>query len=88
MIEVIGWTAGILFAFCGAPQAYLCYKQKHADGVSHLLIWMWLVGETLMQIYVYLKHGLDYPLLVNYWINSIFVMFIIRYKYFPRRNNE
>lgn len=84
MIEVIGWVASFLFAFCGAPQAYKSYKEGHSDGVSGGLIWMWLIGELLMQIYVYLKHGFDMPLLVNYWINTLFVFVIIKFKYFKR----
>lgn len=83
-LELIGWVAGLLFAFCGLPQAIQCYKQGHAKGVSSLFIWMWTVGEVLMQVYVYSKHGLDLPLLVNYWINTLFCIVIIRYKYFER----
>lgn len=85
MIEVLGWVAGLLFAFCGLPQAIKCYKDGHAEGISHLMIWMWCVGEVLMQLYVILQHGWDLPLLVNYWINTFFVIIIIKYKYKPRK---
>jgi uncharacterized protein with PQ loop repeat len=88
IIELIGWTAGILFAFCGLPQAIMCHKQGHAKGVSSVLIWMWLSGEILMTTYVLAKHGLDLPLLVNYAVNTIFVAIIMKYKYFPRSQNE
>ncbi len=85
MIEVIGWIAGLLFAFCGLPQAIQCYKQGHAKGVSSTFILMWLTGEILMQVYVLEKHGFDMPLLVNYWINTIFALVIVRYKYWERK---
>jgi len=85
MIESIGWIAGLLFAFCGLPQSIKSYKDDHSRGISNLFMWMWLVGELLMQVYVYLKHGLDMPLLVNYWINTIFCIVILKYKYWERR---
>ena len=65
MIEVVGWVAGLLFAFCGLPQAIKSYKDGNSDGISYLFIYMWLVGEVLMQFYVISKHGFDMPLLVN-----------------------
>lgn len=85
MIETVGWLAGLLFAFCGLPQTIQCYKQGHSRGVNGLFIWMWLIGEILMQVYVFAKHGLDLPLLVNYWINTIFVLVIVKYKYWERK---
>lgn len=84
MIESIGWLGGLLFAFCGLPQAIQCYRQGHSRGTNSLFIWMWFAGEILMQIYVLVKHGLDLPLLVNYWINTIFVLIIIKFKYWER----
>ncbi len=82
---MVGWTAGLLFAFCGLPQAIQCYKQGHAKGVSSIFILMWLTGEILMQFYVIEKHGFDMPLLVNYWINTIFALIIVKYKYWERK---
>lgn len=87
-MDIIGWIAGLLFAFCGLPQAILSYKQGHSRGISHLMIWMWLIGEVLMMIYVFNKHGLDMPLLVNYWVNTLFVLVIVRYKYWERHQSS
>lgn len=84
MIEIIGWIGSTLFALCGLPQAIQCYKQGHARGVSKLFLWMWLLGEILVQYYVYSKHGMDLPLLVNYWINTVFCLVIARYMYWER----
>lgn len=85
MIEAIGWLGGLLFAFCGAPQALKSYRDGNSDGISHLFLWMWFAGEILMQIYVIGQHGFDMPLLVNYWINTLFAGIIAYYKYKPRR---
>ena len=84
LIEYCGWIAAFMFAFCGLPQARACYIQGHAEGLDKLFIWMWLVGEILYQVYVIGKHGFDYPLLINYWFNTVIVLFIMRYVYWPR----
>ena len=80
MIENIGWTGSMLLALCALPQAYKSVKEGHSRGVSGLFLIMWLLGEILMQIYVGYVHGYDMPLLVNYWINTLFVVIILKYK--------
>ncbi len=85
MIETLGWIAGLLFAFCGLPQSIQAIKEGHAKGVNILFLYMWLIGEILMQVYVIVKHGFDMPLLVNYWINTVFCVIIAKYKHFPRK---
>jgi uncharacterized protein with PQ loop repeat len=78
-IETIGWVASILFALCGLPLAWKAYKTKKSEEPWSFLI-MWFVGEVLMQIYVLVKHGLDLPLLTQYWANTIFLLIVIYYK--------
>lgn len=85
MVEVIGWAAGILFAICSIPQAYKSWKDGKTTGVSPLFLWLWLGGEILSQIYVLLKHGWDMPLLVNYWVNTLFIIIIMKYLYYPKK---
>lgn len=87
-VEIIGWIASILFAVCGAPQAYQSWKDGHSNGVSGAFMWTWLFGEVLMQIYVILQHGMDMILLVQYWANTLFVLLILWYKYRPRSQHE
>jgi uncharacterized protein with PQ loop repeat len=84
-IETIGWIAGILFACCGIPQSFLSYKEGNSKGISHLMIWMWFIGEILMLVYILIKVGQDGPLMLNYILNILSLLFIIRYKYFPRK---
>ena len=83
-VEFIGWSAAILFSICGIPQAVKCYREGRADGMSHLFVWAWFLGEVLMITYVLLKHGFDGPLLTNYVFNIFAILFIMRYLYFPR----
>ncbi len=87
MIEAIGWTAGILFALCGLPQAIQSYKQGHSDGLHSGLLQMWFWGEVLTIAYVYLKHGFDGPLMLNYIANILFLLIIMKYKYRPRQGS-
>lgn len=88
MIDLLGYVGGFLFAFCGLPQAWKSYKDGHSDGVSLMMILMWLSGEILMQLYVYLQHGLDLPLLLNYWVNTVFVFVILKYKIYKRDDGK
>lgn len=83
LIDIIGWTGNLIFAISGIPQAYKSIKQGHARGVSHTMLWLWAVGEILAMIYAYLKL-LPLPLLLNYLVNVISLVIILRYRYFPK----
>lgn len=82
MIDLIGYVGSTLFAFCGAPAAFKCYKDGYTT-MSKLFTWMWFLGEILTIIYVSMKHGLDIPLMWNYCMNIVFILVIFRYMYFP-----
>ena len=84
-MEILGWIAGILFAFCGLPQAVKSYKDKHSKGLSSYFLLMWTGGEILTIIYVLYRHGFDGPLLFNYTVNLIFLTVIWLYKIFPKK---
>jgi uncharacterized protein with PQ loop repeat len=81
-LTLIGYIGGILLAICGAPQAYLSYKQGHSDGISILFLLMWSLGEIFTLIYIIPK--IDIPLLLNYTSNLVFLLIIWRYKIFRR----
>lgn len=82
-LEVVGWVGGILFAGCGVPQAWQCYRQKHADGLSWTFLLMWLVGEVLTTIYVWPTQ--QWPLLFNYGVNLACLLVILRWRLWPAR---
>lgn len=86
MIDAIGWIAGLLFGFCGLPQALKCIRDGKSEGISKAFLLMWLTAELLMQAYVLSKHGFEMPLLVNYWLNTAFCLVIAKYMFFPRRS--
>ena len=80
-MEIIGWTGSILLAFCGLPQAWQSYKQKHSHGVSWGLLILWGLGEVFTIIYILPKWY--WPLLFNYISNLIFIGVIVYYKLKP-----
>jgi uncharacterized protein with PQ loop repeat len=84
MIDIIGWVGGFFFAACAFPQALQSYRQKHSDGLSWLFLWMWLMGEILTIIYVFPKTDVA-PLLTNYFLNIVFLLVIIWFRFFPKR---
>lgn len=88
MIETIGWASGMLLAVCAIPQAFLSIKQGHSEGMSPYLLWMWLIGEILLVSYILLKHGLDWPLLINPVANSVVSGIITKYKHWPRNSQD
>ena len=83
-LELVGWVGSILFAICAIPQARLCYKQGHSDGLDWIFLLCWLFGEILVTIYVIPKR--DWPLLLNYGVNLLCLFVIIRYKLYPRQS--
>lgn len=82
--ELVGWVGAILLAGCGVPQALLCFKQGHSRGISSMFLWMWFLGEIFTFSYIIYSKG-GWPLIVNYTANTIMVLLILRYKYFPNK---
>ena len=82
MIETLGWASQIIFMLSGLPQAYRCWVQGHGEGLSVGLILMWFIGEGLAIIYGFLV-DLPTPIMVNYIVNFISLLFIMRYKFKP-----
>lgn len=84
--ETWGWLSAICFGLCGVPQAIKSIKDKHSDGVSWGLLILWGVGEIFATIYVLPRK--DYPLLVNYFFNALFIAIIIYYKIIGASNDK
>lgn len=83
-IEILGYIGSFLFAFCALPQAWKSHKEGHSEGVSNILLWMWLGGEITMTAYLLLKNGTDIPVTLNAVMNIVFIFIIMKYKYKPR----
>lgn len=85
-MELIGWVGSLCFAICGAPQAWLAYKQGHSRGISWGFLLLWISGEVMTLTYVIPK--IDYPLIFNYVSNLIFLSVILYFKLFPGDRSE
>jgi uncharacterized protein with PQ loop repeat len=81
MIHTIGLAGGIFLAICGIPLVYEVWQRGNADHVNAPFLWLWLAGTACTWVYVLGAHGLDWPLLINYTVNTIGLLFIIFIKY-------
>jgi uncharacterized protein with PQ loop repeat len=84
MITAIGWLGTILLSFSGAPQAFKCWRQGHARGLSICTLQMWFWGEVCYVIATIGEFGLVPWLLTNYVLNLFFIGVILRYWFLPR----
>ena len=82
-MELIGWIGSLLFAACGIPQAWQCWKSGHARGLAWGFLMMWLMGEVLTLIYILPK--LDWPLIFNYTANLALLLIMLWFKLWPRK---
>lgn len=80
MLDTIGYIGAICFALSALPQAYDCYKNKTAKGLSTWFLMLWLIGEVAMLIYVVPKG--DKPLILNYILNLSCLLVILKYKFY------
>ena len=80
-MEILGWVGGLCLAVCAFPQAIKVFKEKNADGTSHVMLWLWMIGELFTLLYVIFEK-FSYPLLINYSLNIVFIVVIFYYKYF------
>lgn len=87
MLNIIGIIGSICLVISGVPQLYTCYKNGHADGVSVLMLFLWITGMTCLLFYILFNHPEDILLLANYSINIIVILGILRYKFFPNKKS-
>lgn len=79
----MGWLGSILLAFCGLPQCVTSIKTGKSEGLNIGFLLMWFWGEVFTFYYVMDK--LDIPLMLNYGANILFLIIIIKYKFWPRK---
>ena len=82
MLDFAGWIGAVCFAVCGMPQALQSIKQGHSRGLNNIFLACWFFGEIFTIIYVWPKS--DFPLLVNYFVNLLFLVIMGYYKFFER----
>lgn len=77
MFEFFGWLSAIMFSACSFPQAYYCWQNKTAQGISGLFLFLWIGGELFGLVY-----GLSLgsaPLVCNYLLNLLGTSIILYY---------
>ena len=79
MITTIGWIGSLCLAFSGVPQAFRCYCQGHAKGLSIWTLSLWFVGEICYVIATIGEFGAVPWLLTNYILNIICITVMLKY---------
>ena len=82
MIEFLGWFGAVCFAVSAIPQAWACWRQGHARGLSPCFLAFWAGGEVTVLSYSIAK-GL-WPLVFNYAVNGAALAVILWYFTWPR----
>jgi len=82
-MENLGWIGSILLAFCGLPQCIDSIKSGNSKGLNWGFLLMWFFGEIFT--FYYVANNIDLPLILNYGANIIFLIIIIKYKFWPRK---
>ena len=68
MRRYIGWISALSLILCGVPELLAAYETKQV-GITWGLSILWFLGEFTGLIYVIPTKR--YPLITNYFINSI-----------------
>lgn len=84
VMSIIAWVGGVMLAICALPQAWQCYKDRHADGLNHGFLFLWGGGEVLLAIYTFYLG--EWALLFNYATNILLIAVMYRYKLWPKRS--
>lgn len=81
MTEFIGYIGAFLLGICGIPEI-ISYFQTGTVGTSWGMLIIWLLGEVFALWYAFLKSKQIklIPLLVNYGLNVICILFMMAVK--------
>lgn len=81
--EVIGYISSFLLAICGSFEALRSIKNKRCD-IGNLMLYTWLLGEIGLTVYNLIAQ--DLILFINYGFNILFILIMVYYKVFPKRD--
>lgn len=85
-METLGYIGSIMLALCGLPQAIESYRTKSSEGLTWGFILLWFFGEIFTFAYILPK--MDFPLLINYTANILFLAIILFYKIMGMKRNK
>lgn len=78
-----GWIYSGAFALSALPQANKSRVDGHSDGVAKWTLILWALGELAGVAYG--VSLMQWPIIFNCLLNTIFVGVIIWYRLFPRK---
>jgi uncharacterized protein with PQ loop repeat len=79
-----GWIYSLAFALSAIPQAKKSLKDKHSDGIAGGTLLLWIIGEIAGTIYG--VSLVQWPIILNCALNTIWVSIIVYYRLFPKRS--
>ncbi|MFA5336872.1 MAG: PQ-loop repeat-containing protein [Candidatus Omnitrophota bacterium] len=71
LVDILGWTATILFTICYIPQMIKTYKTKTIDGLSFRLLFISFIANIIALCYATLIK--QEPLQIKYILAIFFV---------------
>lgn len=80
--QTFGWIYSLAFALSAIPQALKSIKEKNSKGVADGTLLLWIVGEIAGTVYG--LSLLQWPIIFNCALNTIFVGIIVWYRLFPK----
>lgn len=80
---ICGWVGALLFSICGLPQAWKCFREGHANGLSWGFLLMWIGGEVLCAIHIW-DDAWTLPVFLNYMANIAMILVMLKFKAWPR----
>lgn len=77
-ITFLGWLSVTLLTVYAIPLAGKVVREKSAESVDNIFLWMWFIGELTGLLYViFMNHWL---MALNYLVNVMALSIIIYYK--------
>jgi uncharacterized protein with PQ loop repeat len=84
--EVFNAIGSALLLVCSVPQAIKSVRDGHSNGLSRLMLWLWLLGMSFCL--VFFVRAEIWPTVINYAFNLFVASTITWYSYFPRRRQS
>jgi len=79
MIKALGLIGGVLFAYAAVPQALRTMKARRHLGTPLSIAAAIFFGTVFMYSYLYLSHGFDWIITVNYSVEALSWAVLIYY---------
>lgn len=81
IVDALGFLGGACFAYAGVPSAVATVRAGRSIGVPSSLAWMIFLGTILIFLYIWIRHGFDWVLFINYSVEAVSWFVILFYHY-------